>query len=272
MNPSPASDTESADAKKVDQAVESLANGDLQAAESLLQQVIANTPPNYQNQIDSEEGLSIKFWDQMAFVHYVTWNPDQKPGRDISWIPNAYPRAFYYLGFIAVKHKQFDQAIKYLDRGLAMDPSNPNFLFEKAQALVHSGKPEEALAFYGQVNEIGPFVNRRHLAVALRGRGFILIELQRLDEAEQAFKSSLELDPDNRIALHELAYIEHLRGGGSSAPAQTVASNASTIFRTCAACQKEVSKGRVFSVKGLPVFLCTACESRLTKKWWQFWK
>ena len=41
--------------------------------------------------------------------------------------------------------------------------------------------------------------------------GFSLIELNRLNEAEQAFNQSLEIDPKNSVALNELAYIKKLR-------------------------------------------------------------
>lgn len=47
--------------------------------------------------------------------------------------------------------------------------------------------------------------------MALRGMGFMLIELNRLDEAEQALRDSLKLDPGNDVALNELAYIRELR-------------------------------------------------------------
>ncbi|MDG9671041.1 tetratricopeptide repeat protein [Hahella sp. CR1] len=49
-------------------------------------------------------------------------------------------------------------------------------------------------------------------AAALRGIGFILIEMQRLDEAEEALQKSLAIEPGNDTALNELAYIKELRG------------------------------------------------------------
>jgi Flp pilus assembly protein TadD len=52
---------------------------------------------------------------------------------------------------------------------------------------------------------------RPYQAIALRGMGFSLIELNRLDEAERAFKQSLDIDPTNAVALNELAYIKDLR-------------------------------------------------------------
>ncbi|ABC27512.1 protein containing tetratricopeptide repeats (TPR1, TPR2) [Hahella chejuensis KCTC 2396] len=49
-------------------------------------------------------------------------------------------------------------------------------------------------------------------AAALRGIGFILIEMERLDEAEEALQKSLIIEPDNDVAINELEYINELRG------------------------------------------------------------
>lgn len=265
------SDRESADLETIDTAVESLAAGRLDKAESLLLGVIANTPSDYTNSVEDDEGISIKFWDQDDFIHYVTWQQDQGLAtKNIHWIGNAYPRAYYYLGFICVKRKQFARAIEFLDRGLALEPTNAMFVLEKAQALVHSGRKREALALYDQV-EAGPFVSGHKIAVARRGRGFVQIELGELDAAEASFRSSLELEPDNDIALHELEYIEHLRQGGAATYAEAIPSQSPDITK-CAACGIKFEKGIVVSIEGIPVGICNRCERKLTKKWWQFWK
>lgn len=41
--------------------------------------------------------------------------------------------------------------------------------------------------------------------------GFALIELRKLDEAEAVFNDSLKIEPANKVALNELAYIRDLR-------------------------------------------------------------
>ena len=48
----------------------------------------------------------------------------------------------------------------------------------------------------------------------MRGAAVALVDLKRLDEAEELLKKSLELVPDNEAAKQELRYIEHLRKGG----------------------------------------------------------
>lgn len=263
---------ESADAEKVDAALQALTTGNLDEAESLLLTVIGNTPAEYSNSEENDKAISIKLWDQTNFVHYVTWQ--QKKGlanKDINWISNAYPRAHYYMGFLCVKQKQFDRAIEFLDKGHALEPTNPKFGFEKAQALVHSGRKQEALELYDQVTEIDAHVSARDLAVARRGRGFVLIEIGDLDNAEIAFRSSLEIEPENDVALNELRYIAHLRQGGATTFTEAVPSTAPDLSN-CAVCGQHFDEGVVVSLKGMPVSICKRCKGKLTKKWWQFWK
>jgi len=170
-----------------------------------------------------------------------------------------------------VKRKEFTMAIGFLDKGQSLEPTNPMFVYEKAQAMVHSGRLSEALALYNQITEINAHVSARDLAVARRGRGFVLIEKGDLDGAELAFRSSLEIDPDNDVALHELQYIEHLRQGGPASHMEAVATSAPS-FSLCALCGEQFDKGVVVPVEGRLVSLCRRCDRKLTKKWWQFWK
>jgi tetratricopeptide (TPR) repeat protein len=175
------------------------------------------------------------------------------------------------LGFLCVKRKQFEQALAYLEQGQILEPTNPKFIFEKATALMHCGRKEEALAHYAQVKELGPYVSGIDLAISLRGQGFSLIELERLDDAESAFRRALEIDPTSQIALNELRYIAHLRKGGAAQQAGSTAVVGSNFF-LCVVCGKQFAKGKVVSVKGVPKAICQRCNGKLQKKWWQFWK
>lgn len=189
----------------------------------------------------------------------------------MTWVGNAYPRAHYYLGFLCVKRKQFERAIEFLDKGMLLEPTNPKFRFEKAQAVLHCGRKEEALALYDSVTEIGPHVTARDLAMAGRGRGFVFIEMGRLDDAEAAFKASLEIEPANEVALNELAYIDRLRHGAAPAPPDLMSSAAPSLSE-CSVCGRRTEKGVVVLVGDPPVSMCKRCTATYSKKWWQFWK
>ncbi|WP_417396852.1 tetratricopeptide repeat protein [Gimesia chilikensis] len=267
-----ASEVEIEDVTKVEAALEALTAGKLQQGERLLQEVVANTPETYENEEADGEGVAIKFWSMNEFMQYVSWMQDHGTERAVKWIGNAYPRAYYYLGFLCVKQQQYAQAIEYLDKGRSLEPENPKFLFEKAQALIHLGNKEGALALYDQVVETGPHVSQAELAMARRGRGFVLIEMGKLDDAEAAFHASLELDPESEIALSELKYIAHLRQGGPMVEDFESVETTGPDLSSCAICGKDYEQGVMITVEGRPLTICKRCERRLTKKWWQFWK
>ncbi len=264
---------EAADADKVDAALELLSKGAFAQAEPLLLEVIANTPADYRHSLEDGEGISIKFWDMGAFLHFVSFMKSEGTEKNIVWIKNAYPRAYYFLGFSCVAQKDCERAIEYLDKGAALEPGNPNFATEKAQALVQLGRKQEALVLFEQVSEIGPYINAHNLAVAQRGRGFVLIELGKLDEAEKAFRYSLELEPGNELAQGELEYIAHLRQGGAATQGQVVAPSGPNIL-TCQVCGKEFTTGSEASQENLPKSICNRCagSGSGSKKWWQVWK
>jgi tetratricopeptide (TPR) repeat protein len=234
-------DQENKDAEKVNQALEALMKGNVHTAEAWLRAVIENTPPNYVNEEPLPEGgKAIKFWSEEDFFHYIAWHEEHGGvGEKILWIGNAYPRAHYYMGFVCVKTKRFKEAIEYLERGQALESTNPKFQLEKAQALIGLDNKQAALAIYEAITETTPYVGVSDTAFALRGRGFVLIEMGYLTEAEAAFRASLEIEPHSEVARNELRYIQHLRAGGETAPTQSVE---------------------------------TRSEQQPTKKWWEFWK
>ena len=53
----------------------------------------------------------------------------------------------------------------------------------------------------------------RHLV--LRGIGFALTELGRLQEAREAYEASLRIEPDNALAKNELAYLDRLQANAA---------------------------------------------------------
>lgn len=265
------SDNETLDAAQVDQALAALAAGDSATAETLLLNVIANTPTGYTNSSeDRDGGISIKFWNLETFTHYIMWQRQLGRDRNARWVSNAYPRAHYFMGFLCVKTGRHEEALGYLERGQELEPTNPLFNLERAQALAQSGEKQRALECYEAVTDMGPFVTAFAVGVAWRGRGSVLVELGRLEEAEAAYRSSLGFDPENPIAFDELRYIEHLRQGGSGSPGRVVATLSPDLSK-CAVCEESLGQGVVMSVRGQPRIVCDVCQRRRARKWWRFW-
>lgn len=127
--------------------------------------------------------------------------------------PNVYPLIALILGSEAVERRRLDEAVKVLDRGLALQDDDWMLLKEKASALQAGGRHEEALAVLDQALELDSLRILLNAGPLHRGRGFSLIEQGRLKEARAAYDAALQLDPEDGHARRQLAYIDGLEAG-----------------------------------------------------------
>ncbi len=135
---------------------------------------------------------------------------------------NVYGLASLLLGSDAVERRAYDDAITYLDKGLAIQPDNVMLAFEKGAALQGLQKWQEAIDVSDAMLARKDLLIITHTAPLHRRRGASLIELGRLDEAQAAFDASLKSEPGNNAALNELAYITQLRAGRPATPIQLI--------------------------------------------------
>jgi tetratricopeptide (TPR) repeat protein len=147
-------------------------------------------------------------------------------GTQVVAIENPYPLASFFLGTYYNEIGRHQDALRALDAGLALPTpipgadtgqTRPIMLSERGIALAALKRWPESLSSYNRglaMNGLAP----AQRAILLRGRGFALIELGRLDDAEQAYRESLMIEPNNPRALQELTYIARLRAGGPMAP------------------------------------------------------
>src|SRR5688572_1555094 len=96
-------DAERMDAERVDRAIDLIRSGDARGAEQILRDVVGRTPPDYRTRFERDGELFVKFWAAEDFLHFVTTMKERGAERPVSWLPNAYPRAHYYLAFLRVK-------------------------------------------------------------------------------------------------------------------------------------------------------------------------
>jgi len=148
-----------------------------------------------------------------------------QPKGSVVALDNPYPAIAVVLGSYYDEVGKPEEAVRVLDRGLALTSSKgtlggahlPILYAERGAALTALNRWQDALDDYESglaVIDLAPRDNAR----LLRGKGFALTELGKLDLAEQAYRDSLKLDPENAIATHELAYLAHLKSGGARAP------------------------------------------------------
>ena len=125
----------------------------------------------------------------------------------------SYREALQMKAFLAAGRKQWDKALDLLAKQQEVAPYNPSLYVERGYVLNNLGRFKEALTSYRiaiKMCELDKgFESNKPLA--LRGIGFALIELGKLDEAKKTFEESLKIDPGNKLALNELGYIRQLQ-------------------------------------------------------------
>lgn len=136
--------------------------------------------------------------------------------KDAVVIDTVCPDVFFMTGYAYVDLGKIDESMVYINKAIAMSPFNSQYLSELGHLYQTQRKFDQALKAFQQSEDAAEKwspepIKKDELARAKRGVGYNLIELHRLDEAEAKFKECLELNPADKGALNELAYIDSLR-------------------------------------------------------------
>jgi Flp pilus assembly protein TadD len=123
--------------------------------------------------------------------------------------------AVYLKGFALLELKDTAQARTYLELATRLAPANSQYLSELGHLEQVSKNWARSLELFTDAESYAKFgtpeTQRTRRTRALRGQGFSLIELGRLDEAEDRFNKCLALDSGDERARRELRYIADLR-------------------------------------------------------------
>jgi tetratricopeptide (TPR) repeat protein len=185
-----------------------------------LKRVLSHMPSPYSK--SETHGDVIEYHAENAGDFLVFSAAAQKAGAsEIVWTPQPYSEAAFLLGFYYDDLGDFDDAIAALNAGLIAEPNNAAILGERGAAFNGAKRFEEGLASYAAGLKAEGLDDRTR-ARLLRGEGFALTELRRLDEAEQAYQTSLSLDPGNALAQNELKYIAGLKAGAKATPGSII--------------------------------------------------
>jgi tetratricopeptide (TPR) repeat protein len=176
-----------------------LRSGDIGSAEIIIDQILAR----FNVLMDDRGARYMCFRSDADYAKSVR-------NMDLVRVSIAFANALHTKAFIASSKKDWDMAIKYLSMQIEYAPHESAPYGEMGYILNMQKKHEKALASYkkGYDNSRIYGESKQEQAVMLRGAGFALIELGKLDEAADSYKRSLELDPGNPLAIKELRYIE----------------------------------------------------------------
>lgn len=137
-------------------------------------------------------------------------------GRDAEVISSHWGDAYFFKGYCLVELGHPVEARKYLDKALELSPMNAAYLSESGHLDQMDKNWEAALARFTRAAEAAETTTPEEARVfewtrALRGQGFALIELGRIEEAKAMYHKALELDPNDEGSKHELRYIENMQ-------------------------------------------------------------
>lgn len=140
-------------------------------------------------------------------------------GKPVEWIDTACPSAYKMAAFLDIEAKDPHAALAMLDTASAIAPYWAEPHAERGYLLNQLGRQREGLASYERALDLVERYesNAYAKALVLRGLGYSLIELHDLDRAEAVYRQSLEIEPDNHLALSELDYIRQQRQGAQAA-------------------------------------------------------
>lgn len=134
-------------------------------------------------------------------------------GQPTEWIDISCAQALQMRGYAAAARQQWPQALDWLDQSVAIGPYLASTYIERGYVLRGMQRLDEALASYRHALALSETYPRARpaQAMALRGIGVVLIDLQDLDGARASLHRSLEVEPGNAVALNELEYIDRLQ-------------------------------------------------------------
>lgn len=123
--------------------------------------------------------------------------------------------AYLLKGYAPVELGEVARAREALQAAVALAPQNAQYLAELAYNFQAAHEFEKSIEIYEEAidaAELSPTeLQKEEHGRALRGKGYSLIELGRLDEAEEIYKQALKINRSDKKARDDLTYIKGLR-------------------------------------------------------------
>jgi tetratricopeptide (TPR) repeat protein len=125
------------------------------------------------------------------------------------WCTTQYVRAF-----ALVDLKRLDEAQAAFERLVEFAPQHARYLNELGYVLQQKRQWQASIAVYTRADAAAGLTPDRRddeRCVALRGIGYDLVEMGKLDDAERAYRKCLAITPNEPKSLGEIEYINQQR-------------------------------------------------------------
>jgi hypothetical protein len=166
--------------------------------------LLAQAQAAWREESRSLKPMPLSAADRSQFVALLMWvlkRPASQYADGVVWVSDKAHALNYYAGFCQVEMKD-PAAIASLRTAAALTPASPVPRLELAQALLNAKQVQAANDEVDAVMELP--LGKCTQGMAWRKRGFILYEQGKLKEAFEAYRRSLDFDPNNKIAFTEL--------------------------------------------------------------------
>lgn len=138
-----------------------------------------------------------------------------KEKHNVQVLGPAWAMAYWARGFAYGEMARYDDEQAELEKALALAPMDGQYNNELAYVLIRKRDWTNAMEHYktgeayAQITagDAAPHVQ----CVALRGQGYVLVELHRLDEAEAKYRECLKVIPNEPKSLGEIGFIKEQR-------------------------------------------------------------
>jgi tetratricopeptide (TPR) repeat protein len=128
----------------------------------------------------------------MSAVLTLIWKDSVTLASDITRHPSHDPDSYLILGWNAAHQNRYEDALRYDQTALQIDPHNPKTHNSIATIYLALGQPAQAIEYFRRAVRLAPRIAATHgnLGVALFGQGHYR-------EAISHLRKALELHPDN---------------------------------------------------------------------------
>jgi tetratricopeptide (TPR) repeat protein len=136
-----------------------------------------------------------------------------KARREAVVLGPAWCDAYYLRAYSLIDLGRKEEARASLEKAIARSPRNAHYLAELASLSRMDKDWNGALVKYEaaaqMAREFAPPVSKNiEIGEALRGKGYVLVELGRLEEAEATYKECLAINAADKSAMGELKYVQ----------------------------------------------------------------
>jgi tetratricopeptide (TPR) repeat protein len=144
-------------------------------------------------------------------LFYLTQAANEK--KEMIVLGPAWCDAYYLRAYSLIDLGRRDEARAALEQAIARSPRNAHYLAELASLSRMDKDWNGALANYEaaaqMAREFAPPVSKTvEIGEALRGKGYVLVELGRLEEAEATYRECLAVNAADKTAMAELKYVQ----------------------------------------------------------------